>query len=85
MFGSQERPVADGSARRYAATRPVLIDPDGRCARQRANPTEFGEPNMGKPSVRFDEGREGVGHWPCAFQPDLSCLLYLRTIGLERA
>ena len=25
---------------------------------------EFGEPNMGNPSVRFDEGRERVGHWP---------------------
>src|SRR4026209_179250 len=25
---------------------------------------EFGEPNMGSPSVRFDEGRESVGHWP---------------------
>lgn len=37
---------------------------------------EPGEPNMGNPSVRFDEGRERVGHWPCAFQPDLSCLLY---------
>ena len=24
----------------------------------------LGEPNMGKPSVRFDEGRESVGHWP---------------------
>ena len=24
----------------------------------------FGEPNMGNPSVRFDEGRERVGHWP---------------------
>ena len=24
---------------------------------------EFGEPNMGKPSVRFDAGREGAGHW----------------------
>ena len=33
---------------------------------------------MGKPSVRFDEGRERVGHWPCASQSDLSCLLYLR-------
>jgi len=37
---------------------------------------EFGEPNMGNPSVRFDEGRERVGHWPYAFQPILSCLLY---------
>jgi hypothetical protein len=36
----------------------------------------FGEPNMGNPSVRFDEGRESVGHWPCAFQPILSRLLY---------
>lgn len=38
---------------------------------------EFGEPNMGNPSVRFDEGRESVlvigGD---AFQPNLSCLLY---------
>jgi len=32
---------------------------------------EPGEPNMGKPSVRFDEGRERVGHWPCASQSDL--------------
>jgi len=38
---------------------------------------EPGEPNMGNPSVRFDEGRERVGHWPCAFQSVLSCLLYL--------
>ena len=38
---------------------------------------EFGEPNMGNPSVRFDEGRESDGHWPCASQPILSCLLYL--------
>src|SRR5262245_32308248 len=29
---------------------------------------EFGEPNMGNPSVRFDEGRERIGHWPLAFQ-----------------
>ena len=38
---------------------------------------EFGEPNMGNPSVRFDEGRERVGHWPLAFQPILSRLLYV--------
>ena len=37
---------------------------------------EFGEPNMGNPSVRFDEGRERVGHWPLAFQSNRSCLLY---------
>src|SRR5512140_852748 len=37
---------------------------------------EFGEPNMGNPSVRFDEGRESVGHWPSAFQPILSRLLH---------
>jgi hypothetical protein len=31
---------------------------------------EPGEPNMGNPSVRFDEGRERVGHWPeCLFNP----------------
>jgi hypothetical protein len=39
---------------------------------------EFGEPNMGNPSVRFDEGRERDGHWPLAFQPILSRLLYNR-------
>jgi hypothetical protein len=38
---------------------------------------EFGEPNMGNPSVRFDEGRARVGHWPWAFQPILSRLLYI--------
>jgi hypothetical protein len=37
---------------------------------------EFGEPNMGNPSVRFDEGRERVGRWPLAFQSNRSCLLY---------
>ncbi len=45
---------------------------------------EFGEPNMGNPPVRFDEGRESVGHWPLAFQSSLSRLLYdpaLRTTG----
>jgi hypothetical protein len=25
---------------------------------------EFGEPNMGNPYVRFDEGRKRAGHWP---------------------
>src|SRR5436189_6114733 len=25
---------------------------------------ELGEPNMGNPSVRFDEGPKSVGHWP---------------------
>jgi hypothetical protein len=39
---------------------------------------ELGEPNMGNPSVRFDEGRERVGHWPLASQPSRSCLLYVR-------
>ena len=43
---------------------------------------EFGEPNMGNPSVRFDEGRESVGHWPCAFQSNLSCLLYAAPVKL---
>ena len=42
---------------------------------------EPGEPNMGNPSVRFDEGPERVGHWPCAFQPSLSCLLYFAELG----
>lgn len=38
---------------------------------------EFGEPNMGNPSVRFDEGRERVGRWPCAFKAILFRLLYV--------
>src|SRR5437667_11828867 len=37
---------------------------------------EFGEPNMGNPSVRFDEGRERVGHWP----PGLSIHALLPTL-----
>jgi hypothetical protein len=38
---------------------------------------EFGEPNMGNPSVRFDEGREGAGHWRqrLSTQPLLPTLL----------
>jgi len=36
---------------------------------------EFGEPNMGNPSVRFDEGRERVVIG-CASSLQLSCLLY---------
>jgi hypothetical protein len=31
---------------------------------ERLTMNEFGEPNMGNPSVRFDEGRKRVGHWP---------------------
>ena len=39
---------------------------------------EFGEPNMGNPSVRFDEGRERVGPWPLGLStqplsPTLPC------------
>jgi len=44
---------------------------------------EFGEPNMGNPSVRFDEGREPVGHWPLAFQSNGSCLLYETEAGKD--
>jgi len=53
----------------------ILINPDFglRPKRRESNRTRRG---AGNPSVRFDEGREGVGHWPCAFQPILSCLLY---------
>jgi hypothetical protein len=54
----------------------IIINPDFGLRPKGANPTGLGEPNMGKPSVRFDEGRERVGHWPCAFQSVLSCLLY---------
>ena len=43
---------------------------------------EFGEPNMGNPSVRFDEGREQVGHWPLTFQSNGSCLLYPAPVKL---
>ena len=38
----------------------------------------------GNPSVRFDEGRERDGHWPLAFQPILSRLLYNRLRGAKR-
>src|SRR6267143_52954 len=40
---------------------------------------EFGEPNMGNPSVRFDEGRGSVGHWP----PGLSIHPLLPTLRNE--
>jgi len=45
---------------------------------------EFGEPNMGNPSVRFDEGRERVGHWPLAFQSNGSCLLYVTEVEEDK-
>ena len=45
---------------------------------------EFGEPNMGNPSVRFDEGRERVGHWSLAFLPILSRLLYYNRNTLHK-
>src|SRR5204863_4897164 len=35
------------------------------CGLESCPMNEFGEPNMGNPSVRFDEGRERDGHWPC--------------------
>ncbi len=41
-----------------------LINPDFGSRPKGGNRTGLGEPNMGNPSVRFDEGREGVGHWP---------------------
>ncbi len=36
--------------------------------RQRFSRMELGKPDAGKPPVRFDEGREADGHWPCASQ-----------------
>ena len=50
--------------------------PSRYCGLESGPMNEFGEPNMGNPSVRFDEGRERVGHWPLAFQSNRSCLLY---------
>jgi hypothetical protein len=35
----------------------IIINPDFDWRSKGANPTGLGEPNMGKPSVRFDEGR----------------------------
>ena len=35
----------------------IIINPDFGSCRQDANRTGLGEPNMGNPSVRFDEGR----------------------------
>ena len=49
----------------------IIINPDFGSRPNGVNRTGLGEPNMGKPSVRFDEGRERVGHWPCASQSDL--------------
>src|SRR5271157_19163 len=49
----------------------IIINPDFGSRPKGVNRTGLGEPNMGKPSVRFDEGRERVGHWPCASQSDL--------------
>jgi hypothetical protein len=46
---------------------------------------EFGEPNMGNPSVRFDEGRERVGQWPfgLSIQPLLPTLPCASEAGLN--
>jgi hypothetical protein len=48
---------------------------------------EFGEPNMGNPSVRFDEGRESVGHWPLglSIHPLPPTLHHFRSLILIRA
>ena len=37
------------------------------CGMESGPMNEFGEPNMGNPSVRFDEGRERDGHWSLPF------------------
>jgi len=42
---------------------------------------EFGEPNMGNPSVRFDEGRGVLVIGLPAFQSILSRLLYATKKG----
>ncbi len=34
------------------------------------------KPDAGNLHVRFDEGRGGCGHWPCAFHPAPPLLLY---------
>src|SRR6266478_9512567 len=69
------RPVEllPGRATAYALW-PLRIADD--CGLESCPMNEFGEPNMGNPSVRFDEGWESVGHWPCASQSILSRLLY---------
>src|SRR5213596_1369630 len=62
---------------RRAAARPLrALCLTNYCGLESGPMNEFGEPNMGNPSVRFDEGRERVGHWPRAFHPNRSCLLY---------
>ena len=43
----------------------------------------FGEPNMGNPSVRFDEGRERVGHWPVGLSIQPLPPTLLLGIGLD--
>src|SRR5437667_3069001 len=62
---------------RRAAARPLrALCLTNYCGLESGPMNEFGERNMGNPSVRFDEGRERVGHWPRAFQSNRSCLLY---------
>jgi hypothetical protein len=46
--------------------RPLCLTDD--CGLESGPMNESGEPNMGNPSVRFDEGRERDGHRPLAFQ-----------------
>src|SRR6266404_4888507 len=53
------------------------------CGLESGPMNEFGEPNMGNPSVRFAEARERVGHWPLAFHPNRSCQLYETKRGLR--
>ena len=48
--------------RKAHSLRPLCAATVGCMERHPMN--ESGEPNMGNPSVRFDEGRERVGHWP---------------------
>src|SRR5437667_5218094 len=62
---------------RRAAARPLrALCLTNYCGLESGPMNGFGEPNMGNPSVRFDEGREHGGHWPRAFQSVRSCLLY---------
>src|SRR2546426_10952112 len=62
--GRLQRRSVDPLPRRAVARPLRTLCPTDDCGMESGPMNEFGEPNMGNPSVRFDEGRERVGHWP---------------------
>ena len=67
---------------RKAKARPQYRFLTEHCGVESDPMNEFGEPNMGNPSVRFDEGGNALVIGLAAFQSHRSCLLYGCTRGL---